>query len=263
MKKNFYFSLLTLFFFNISYADQKGIDIATETVKRNTGWVGSEVVFQMILKNASGGVAERIIRSMALENDRPNEGDKSLSIFDTPADVEGTIFLSHTKIKKPDDQWLFLPALKRVKRISSSNKSGPFMGSEYAYEDLLSFEIDRFTHTFLREEKCPGSFKDVDCFVVEQKPTYENSGYTRRIVWTHKNDYKAVYIDYYDRKNSLLKSLTFDNYKLYKDKFWRAHELNMVNHQTKKSTLIVYEPYNFDATIDKSLFNPNKLKRIR
>ena len=50
------------------------------------------------------------------------------SIFDTPADVEGTIFLSHTKIKKPDDQWLFLPALKRVKRISSSNKSGPFMG---------------------------------------------------------------------------------------------------------------------------------------
>ena len=64
-------------------------------------------------------------------------------------------------------------------------------------------------------------------------------------------------------ENSLLKSLTFDNYKLYKDKFWRAHELNMVNHQTKKSTLIVYEPYNFDAAIDKSLFNPNKLKRIR
>jgi hypothetical protein len=137
------------------------------------------------------------------------------------------------------------------------------MGSEYAYEDLLSFEIDRFTHTFLREEKCPGNFKDVDCFVVEQTPTYENSGYTRRVVWTHKVDYKAVYIDYYDRKNSLLKSLTFDNYKLYKDKFWRAHELNMVNHQTKKSTLIVYEPYNFDAAIDKSLFNPNKLKRIR
>jgi hypothetical protein len=200
---------------------------------------------------------------MALENDKPNEGDKSLSIFDTPADVEGTIFLSHTKIKNPDDQWLYLPALKRVKRISSSNKSGPFMGSEYAYEDLLSFEINRFTHTFLREEKCPGSLKDVDCFVVEQTPTYENSGYTRRIVWTHKNDYKAIYIDYYDRKNSLLKSLTFDNYKLYKDKFWRAHELNMVNHQTKKSTLIVYETYNFDASIDKSLFNPNKLKRIR
>ena len=178
--------------------------------------------------------------------------------------VEGTIFLYIVKLKNPDDQWLFLPALKRVKRISSSNKSGPFMGSEYAYEDLLSFEIDRFTHTFLREEKCPGSLiKNVDCFVVEQTPTYENSGYTRRIVWTHKNDYKALYIDYYDRKNSLLKSLTFDNYKLYKDKFWRAHELNMVNHQTKKSTLIVYEPYNFDAAIDKSLFNPNKLKRIR
>ena len=78
---------------------------------------------------------------MALENDKPNEGDKSLSIFDTPADVEGTIFLSHTKIKNPDDQWLFLPALKRVKRISSSNKSGPFMGSEYAYEDLLLLKL--------------------------------------------------------------------------------------------------------------------------
>ena len=98
MKKIFYFSLFTLFFFNVSYADQNGIDIAKETVKRNTGWIGSEVVFQMILKNASGGVAERKIRSMAFENDKPNEGDKSLSIFDTPADVEGTIFLSHTKL---------------------------------------------------------------------------------------------------------------------------------------------------------------------
>lgn len=263
MKKIFYSSLLTLFLFNFSYADQKGIDIATETVKRNTGWVGSEVILQMVLKNASGGIAERNIRSMGLENNNPNEGDKSLSIFDTPADVKGTIFLSHTKIKNPDDQWLYLPALKRVKRISSSNKSGPFMGSEFAYEDLLSFEINRYSHMFLREEKCPGNFKEIDCFVVEQTPTYENSGYTRRIVWTHKVDYKPVFIDYYDRKNSLLKSLTFDNYKIYKDKFWRAHELNMVNHQTKKSTLIVYESYNFDAAIDKGLFNPNKLKRIR
>jgi len=66
MKKIFYISLFTLFFFNVTYADQKGIDIAKETVKRNTGWIGSEVVFQMILKNASGGVAERKIRSMAL-----------------------------------------------------------------------------------------------------------------------------------------------------------------------------------------------------
>ena len=93
-------------------------------------------------------------------------GDLSLVIFDTPADVKGTAFLSHTKKAGSDDQWLYLPALKRVKRIASSNQAGPFMGSEFAYEDISSQELEKYTYKYLRNEDYGG----LDCFVVEYDP---------------------------------------------------------------------------------------------
>ncbi|NIT13503.1 MAG: outer membrane lipoprotein-sorting protein, partial [Candidatus Dadabacteria bacterium] len=98
-------------------------------------------------------------------------GDKSITVFDEPRDIEGTALLSHTKILDPDDQWLYLPAVKRVKRISSKNKSGPFVGSEFAYEDLLSQEVDKYNYKWLKDEKCG----DLECHVVERYPLYENS----------------------------------------------------------------------------------------
>ena len=78
--------------------------------------------------------------------------------------VKGVNILSHTKIFEPDDQWLFLPALKRVKRISSRNKSGPFMGSEFAYEDLVSREVEKYSYKFIKDEKCPTI--EGNCFVL-------------------------------------------------------------------------------------------------
>ena len=85
--------------------------------------------FKMVLRNRNGDESVGKLRRQALEVDEPGLGDRSLITFDAPRDVAGTSLLSHTKILDPDDQWLFLPALKRVKRISSANKSGPFVGS--------------------------------------------------------------------------------------------------------------------------------------
>jgi len=94
----------------------------------------------MTLRNRAGKESLRNVRIKNLEVD--GDGDKSLSIFDEPADVKGTTSLTWSHSDKPDDQWLYLPALKRVKRISSKNKSGPFMGSEFAFEDIGSQEVD-------------------------------------------------------------------------------------------------------------------------
>ena len=95
----------------------------------------------MTLKNRAGKTSRRIIRIKTLES--KGDGDKSLSLFDEPADVKGTSMLTYSHGLKPDDQWLYLPALKRVKRINSRNKSGPFMGSEFAFEDLGSQEVEK------------------------------------------------------------------------------------------------------------------------
>jgi|TARA_R110001592_G_scaffold254129_3_gene517537 outer membrane lipoprotein-sorting protein len=189
----------------------------------------------------------------------PTEGDKSLTTFHEPRDIAGTGFLSYTHIRKADDQWLYLPSLKRVKRISSANKSSSFVGSEFAYEDLLSDEVEKFTYRWLRDEPCEDSI----CFVVGRKPAYKDSGYGREIVWIDQDYYRIIKTEFYNLKDELEKTLTLEDYRLYKDKFWRAHVLRMDNIQTGKATVLTFDTYDFQTGLTEQTFSPEALKRIR
>ena len=238
--------------------EEKGLAIVTEADRRDTNYGNSTAHMLMVLKNRHGQESRREIRMKNLEV--INDGDKSLTIFDSPKDVKGTAFLNYTHKMGDDDQWLYLPALKRVKRISSRNKSGSFMGSEFSYEDISSQEIEKYTYKWLREEEYEG----MDCFVTERAPVdKKNSGYSRQVVWIDKQEYRTWQVQYYDRKNEHLKTLTMNNYKQYKDKFWRALEMHMANHQTGKSTLLQFTDYKFMVDLNDDDFSKNSLQRLR
>jgi outer membrane lipoprotein-sorting protein len=237
--------------------EEKGLAIIQEADKRDTGWVDAKAELEMVLKNKQGQQSERSIRIDTLEVQ--GDGDKSISVFDAPRDIKGTAFLSYTHSVVPDDQWLYLPALKRVKRIASANKSGPFVGSEFAYEDLASQEVDKYTYKWLRDEPLDGR----DCFVIEAYPVYENSGYTKQVVWLDKEMYRATRIDYYDRKNSELKTLIASDWNQYLDQYWRPGMMNMLNHQTGKSTSLAWTNYQFKTGLSERDFDRNTLKRKR
>lgn len=238
-------------------AQERGLAISKESKLRDVGWTDSTADMLMLLKNEQGQQSTREIKIKSLEQE--GEGDKSLSIFNKPRDVKGTAFLSFSHSVGPDDQWLYLPALKRVKRISSKNKSGPFMGSEFSFEDLGSFEVEKYTYNYLGDDNVSG----IDSFKVEQFPVDENSGYTRRIVWVDKKEYLVQKIEFYDRKNSLLKTLSYLNYQQYLGKFWRANSMKMINHQNGKSTELQWDNYAFRTGLRDSDFNRNSLKRVR
>jgi len=238
-------------------AEEKGLAIAVEADKRDQGWGDQATASKMILRNRQGDESIREIRGKALEV--KGDGDKSLTIFDTPRDVKGTAFLSFTHTLKADEQWLYLPALKRVKRISSSNKSGPFMGSEFAYEDISSQEVEKYKYKFIKDDK----FNGRDVFVIERYPQYKKSGYTKQVAWIDKKMYQPLKIEFYDRKRSLLKTLTQHDYKQYLNKFWRPSRLEMVNHQTGKSTTLLWKSYKFKNGFNKRDFDRNSLKRAR
>jgi len=238
-------------------AEQKGLAIAIEADKRDTGWKDQTTRSKMILRNRFGKETVRETHGKALEV--KGDGDKTLIVFDTPRDVKGTAFLSFTHAKKADDQWLFLPALKRVKRISSANKSGPFMGSEFAYEDISSQEVEKYKYKFIKDDNYQGA----DTFVIERFPQYKNSGYTKMVAWVDKNMYQPLKIEFYDRKNKLLKTLTYYDYKNYLGKFWRPDRMEMVNHQTGKSTSLLWLSYQFDTGLNQSDFTQSSLKRAR
>lgn len=236
---------------------ERGFQIASEADRRDTGYRDMNADMVMILRNRSGDESRRKIRFRSLEV--VGDGDKSLTIFDSPNDIKGTAFLSFTHALSADDQWLYLPAVKRTKRIASDNKSGPFVGSEFAYEDLTSPELDKYEYNLLAEDVFDGK----SCFILEFIPKYEHSGYRRQKVWMDAERYIPLKIEFYDRKDSLLKTLTYGPYQQYLSQYWRPDWMNMVNHQTGKSTDLQWSNYSFQTGLSDADFHRGVLRRIR
>ncbi len=238
--------------------EEIGLKIATDSRARDDGFGNFTANQVMVLRNKQGQESRRQLRIKVLEV--ADDGNKSLTVFDEPRDVKGTALLTHAHKHEADDQWLYLPALKRVKRISSSNRSGSFMGSEFSYEDLSDQEVEKFTYRYLRDEPCG----DLTCTVCERFPVDKKaSGYSRQVVWRDKDELRVWKVEYYDRKDAHLKTLTVGNYKQYLDRYWRTGEMNMVNHLTGKSTVLTWSDYQFQTNLRDRDFSKTGLKRAR
>jgi outer membrane lipoprotein-sorting protein len=238
-------------------AQQRGLEIAEEADRRASGYGDSEETFTMTLRDKRGRQRTRALRLRSLE--QADDGDWSLTIFDQPADVKGTALLTYSHGLEPDDQWIFLPALKRVKRISSKNKSGPFMGSEFAFEDFSSFELEKYHYTYLRDEACG----ELQCTVSEWIPAYEHSGYSRLEVWHDQSEYRGHRIEFYDRNGKHLKTLLMDDYRLFEQRFWRPMHWQMTNHKTGKVSLLDYDSIEFGMGFTSRDFDQNSLKSAK
>lgn len=237
---------------------EKGYKIAKRSDSTDAGYGSSTVELTMTLLTAAGQSNTRELRIDSLEKVGQGNGDKSLILFDTPVDVSGTALLSHAKILDSDDQWLYLPALRRVKRISSSNKSGPFVGSEFAFEDLTASELGKYEYSYVETKEVDGMEMDVlDC-----KPLYERSGYSKLTCYFDTKTFQSRKIEFYDRGGRLLKTLTLTDFKLYEEKYWRPHTQTMVNHLTNKQTVIKAKEYRFNVNINKRDMEPSALERL-
>jgi hypothetical protein len=252
-------ALLVLWFSGAIAASpqDQGLAIVLEADRRGQGFGDTASTLQMTLRNKRGEETLRRLRSRTLE--QADDGDKSLIIFDDPKDIRGTAFLTFSHAQGPDDQWLYLPALKRVKRIAASNQSGPFMGSEFAYEDLGSQEVDKYDYRLLGEE----TFDDRQHFMVERIPRDPKSGYTRHVIWLDQIEYRTFRVEYHDRKGSLLKTLNISDYQQYLQRYWRPGRMDMVNHQTGKSTTLLWSDYSFGNGFSERDFNRSSLAEIR
>lgn len=234
-----------------------GLQIAQEADRRDRGWGDERTTLEMVLRNRQGQESRRTLEISKLEGD--GDGDRSLTVFHTPRDIAGTALLTYAHALAPDEQWLYLPALKRVKRIASANKSGPFVGSEFAYEDLGSNEVEKYAYRWLRDEELDGRA----CFVVEQQPRYPHSGYTRRVVWLDRAIYQPLKVEFHDRRGALLKTLRVQGYTEHLGQYWRPASMAMTNHQTGKSTTLGWREYRFRTGATARDFDRNALKRSR
>ena len=240
-------------------AAARGLQIVREAERRDAGWRDAEVAMTMVLQDRKGATRERTLRMMMLEVPGERGGDKSIAIFDSPPDLKGTILLTHTRIGADDNQWLYLPGLKRVKRISSSNKTGAFFASEFAYEDIAAPEVGRYNYVYLGQKAC-GS---LTCSTVEERPDYRNSGYSKLVAYIDTQAYRTQRIEYFDGRGKLLKVLDFGGYRQAGGRFWRPQVLTMSNRKTGRTTILRYGRWSLGTGLSDATFSQQNLRNIR
>jgi len=246
--------LLTTLITATSLMALTNIEIAQKSDQVTDGFESSIAQTEMILINASG---QQSIRQLEMKTLEGENGDKTISTFLTPADVKGTKTLTHEHTDRDDDQWLYLPALKRVKRIASSNKSGSFMGSEFSYEDIGNQNYNKFTYADKVEEVDLNGMK---CYKGTRIPKDENSGYTKQVSWVSMDSFLLQQVEYYDRKSELLKTAVFSDYKQI-DGVWRVGKIEMKNHQNDKATVLTWKEDKVKVGLTAKEFNKRVLKQ--
>ena len=178
--------------------------------------------------------------------------------FMSPADVKNTSFMnwSYDDENKSDDQWIYLPALKKVKRISSDSKSDYFMGSDFTYDDLGDRHPSQDTHSILKEETIDG----VKCYVVESNPKDEEYMYSRTVTWVVKDKWIGIKKEFYDEDEDFLKQLTLKEYKEFGEVIIITN-VTMKNEQKNHQTEMKLSDVKINTGIADRQFTERMMKR--
>jgi outer membrane lipoprotein-sorting protein len=210
---------------------------------------GSEAVIKMTVVGENGQAREREI-SMATKLYDGGKTEKRIYRFLSPADVQGTGILVYDYETKPDDVWIYLPALRKTRRVVSTQRAQSFMGSEFSYGDLNIPSLDDFDYTLVKEEASGGEPCYVIDLVPKSKEIAEAEGYSKKTYWVSKAKMAVVRGLYYDKDGKLLKELIAQDIKLLdpKNKRYRAMHMEMTNKQNGRKSI-------FDSK--KVVFSPN------
>lgn len=214
---------------------------------------------EMTLINKRG--QQRVRKIITYRKDY-GEDNKSVMFFLEPADVKGTGFLSwnYDDESKDDDQWLYLPALKKVRRISSSGKADYFMGTDFTYSDMGDREIDDYTYSHLGTEVIDG----IECYHLERLPkdddVIDETGYNRTEIWVRPDTWMMMKAVFFDKKGKLLKELAVSDFEEING-IWIAKTMHMNNIQKEHQTYLKFSNNQFDTGLDDDLFSQRQLQR--
>ncbi len=209
----------------------------------------------MTLINRSGEKRVRKLKQFIKDN---GTIEKKIMFFLAPADVKNTSFMdwSYDKSDKNDDQWIYLPAIKRVKRISSDDKGDYFMGSDFTYDDLGDRKLDDDTHKLLREEKLEGK----DCYVVESVSKDEDYMYSKTITWVMKDNFIGLKKEFYDEDGELMKTLHMKKYEKISG-IWVVETLEMDNTQKNHKTIMELSNVKINTGVSDAKFSQRMMMR--
>ena len=220
----------------------------------------SDATFTLTNKNGQ----ERVRKTFGTSKLQANGVDNMrMTRFLTPSDVKGTVSLLIENSAKDDDIWIYLPALKKVRRLVSSNKKDSFVGTDFSYGDVIGHKPSEWNHKILKEESCDGK----PCWMTESTPKNDdvktNSGYSKRIAWVLKENFVAVKGEFYDESGQLVKNSKFAEIQLVDKERnkWQPMRLEAENTQTGHKTIIQFQNFKANQNVKDDFFTTRYMER--
>jgi hypothetical protein len=221
-----------------------------------SGWKDELVSGKMHLFDAKGRGVIRSFQRIGLEGEYLKEeklndvrlGDKSIIKFTAPADIKGVSALNYENSGGADDNWLYLPSTRKVRRISGSNNTASFQGSEFTYEDLNDLDPEEYQWQFIEETTLLIDNEIVAVLKISGKPLYQDTGYSRITVYLSKAYHYQTKVEYFDKSGTHLKTRISSQWKQFHGRFWRALNVDMSNHITGKKTMLSFSHYLVDLS---------------
>ena len=230
-------------------------DIARNYFNHHRGWGKLSAHLHMELTQGSASATRDLdVRMLEAES----SGERDLVRVLKPADLKGTAVLTYTHDSAADEQWVYLPAIRRVKRLTLESKGGAFLSSQFAFEDLLPFQLQKYTYRRLPDDTYQGE----PCYVMESVPVAGSSVYGRLVHWIAKSDYRLLKTRFFDKDNYLQKTLYIEKHQLYRDKYLRPVRLKMVDESSGDTTVSIWSDLVYDRQLDEREFDVTSLKRI-
>jgi len=240
---------------------------AREVMQRNfmVGKVAGSVQDASIELVTKGG-EKRVRQTISLTKLQGNGVDnRRLVKFIAPEDVRGTATLVVEHAAGEDDIWIYLPALKKVRRLVASNKKDSFVGTDFSYADVIGHHVDEWSHRILREETVEGQA----CFVIESLPTNDDvktaSGYSKRLSWIRKDNFVTVKGETWDLGGMPFKTMTFRDVRLVDPGagHWQAMVAEAFNQQTGHRSIVRFDHFKLDAAVDEDKLTTRALESQR
>ncbi len=257
--ESFFIIIVSLFLHTgVSSANKlTGAQIKQKVLDRENGDdASSNMRFDIIYRNGKGKARDAKRLWIDLDG-KGGMDEKFMFFFLSPPDIKDTAFLSwnYEKYNKDDDQWIYLPALRKTRRIASSSKHDSFFGTEFNYSDLNTRDLNEDAHTFLKTE----SFQGVECYVVESIPRDKKDAYSKIVVWVDPERWVILQAEFYNKRGEHLKTELIE-WELIQD-IWTATKMIMDNHLNGNKTIVTIDGFHYNNGFEEKLFHERTLKR--
>lgn len=252
--------LSLLFIASFSRGQETGYDIMTRALNQAT-IESMQADLKLILTSSTGHQRVREIKFFS-KTDPETDLTKMLMRFVYPKDVQGTGFLTLENARRPDDRFLYMPALRQVKKIASSGSGGNFMSSDFTYYDMGSPKLEDWTYQLLREDTLNGEAAYVIECLPKTPQVKKDTGYGKIIRWVVKKDLRIPYAEYYDRFSKLEKTMTVKTFENIKGLPF-ATDMIMEDVQINHRSEMIFQNLKIDLPVKDSFFTPRMLQRGR